>query len=227
MLVARPYSCGGMDDDRFMGKASFRLIRDHPNPAVRAAVARALVVGGFDVKAQADLPNEVVLYPTRTDDEQRRMTHQAIYEAYAHAIRPTFPGMASQMLAELLAQSAAEQAKAATAAAPAVAEPAVARDHHGIPVEIAERAAELGTGEVPPGDQAAVDRHGFQVQAGKVHDWASEQAALKAMQETPPIERETAEAGPVQEIVKAPGRRRAVKLTKGGRPAAIHKGEEE
>ena len=220
-MILRPYSCGGMDDDRFMGKTAFRLIRDHKNPAVRAAVAKALMVAGFDSRAQERLPNEVVLYPGRTDDIQRRETHLAAYEGYATAIRPTFPGMASQMMAEVLML----QSQPLPGAAPVPVEvgPAVERDRHGVPEDPAVRSDEMQTGERPP--MTTVDRHGFQATDGKVHDWASEQAAEAALTEAPAVERETAEAGPVKEVIRAPRAKAVVKLKKAGRPPAEHKAD--
>jgi hypothetical protein len=225
-MITRPYSCGGMDDDRFMGKTAFRLIRDHRNPAVREACAKALVVAGFDAKAQERLPNEVVLYPGRTDNQDRRDTHQAAYEGYAHAIRPTFPGMASQMLAELLSLQAMTAAQPAPVEMQAPPAQDVERDRHGIPAEPEARAEEMGTGETPP--VVGVDRHGFQIQAGKVRDWASEQAALAALAEEPEAAepKETAVmAGPVQEVLKPAGAKKAVKLKPGGRAPAVRKAD--
>jgi hypothetical protein len=212
-----------MDDDRFMGKATFRLIRDHSNQAVREAVAKALTVAGYDARAQDGLPNEVVLYPGRTDDEDRRQTHQAAYEGYANAIRPTFPGMASQMLAELLALQAITTAASAP---PPTPEAPVTRDRRGMPVEPTARAEEMGTHEEAP--STGVDRHGFQVQAGKVQDWASEQAALAALAEAPEAAepKETAIAGRVEEVFKpATTARRGIKMKAAGRPAAVRKGQ--
>lgn len=225
-MITRPYSCGGMDDDRFMGKTAFRLIRDHRNPAVREAVVKALTVAGFDAKGQERLPNEVVLYPGRTDNEDRRSIHQATYEAYAHAIRPTFPGMASQMLAELLALQSMTTGQPAPVEAQNQPADAVARDRHGIPAEPTARAEEMGTGETAP--VVGVDRHGFQIQAGKVKDWASEQAALAALAEEPEAAepKETAVmSGPVQEVLKPARAKKGIKLKAGGRAPAVRKAD--
>jgi hypothetical protein len=205
-----------------MGKITFRLILDHSNPAVREAVAKALAVAGYDRKSQANLPNEVVLYPARSDSEERRAVHLATFEAYAYAIRPIFPGMASQILAQVLHL---QSVPAAPAQPPP--EPTVERDHHGIPANPMVRAAEMGTGEPVP-NTGRVDRHGFQAVDGKVRDWASEQAADAALaaapEETQP--RETAIAGRVEEVFKpATTARRGIKMKAAGRPAAVRKGQ--
>lgn len=223
-MITRPYSCGGMDDDRFMGKTSFRLIRNHPNDAVRAAVKKALIVAGRDSKSQEALPNEVVLYPSRTDSKELREIHLAAYEAYAVAIRPTFPGMAAQMMAEVLTLQSAP-ALGAAPLVPVEATPALPRDRHGVPTDPTARDDEMQTGERSA--PAGVDRHGFMTEAGKVRDWASEQAAAQALAEAPPATeaRETAESGPVEEVVRAPRAKRVVRLHKEGRAPAPHKAD--
>jgi hypothetical protein len=87
-------SRGQLTDLRYLGHNWFLLDREHPETAVREAVAEALDVCGIKDLDQRDLPRFLILLPELVDDEDLREKHRDIALAYAQAIQATYPALA-------------------------------------------------------------------------------------------------------------------------------------